>query len=93
MSIQITGNCPTMEKMAYVDYLQKKYNRKLKTLDIILDDEGYANLTFTWEPVPFDRIRRITGYLTGNLSTWNDAKKSEEKDRLKHSTSNGMERL
>lgn len=30
------------------------------------------------------RMRRITGYLTGDLSTWNQAKKSEEKDRVKH---------
>ena len=35
--------------------------------------------------VPFERIRRITGYLTGALETWNDAKKAEEKDRVKHS--------
>ena len=34
--------------------------------------------------VKFERIRRITGYLTGNLSTWNDAKKAEERDRVKH---------
>lgn len=32
----------------------------------------------------FDRIRRITGYLTGSLDTWNDSKKAEEKDRVKH---------
>lgn len=30
------------------------------------------------------RIRRITGYLTGDLSSWNNAKKSEEMDRVKH---------
>ena len=35
--------------------------------------------------VKFERIRRITGYLTGSLSTWNDAKKAEERDRVKHS--------
>ena len=34
--------------------------------------------------VIFERIRRITGYLTGNLVTWNNAKKAEEKDRVKH---------
>lgn len=33
---------------------------------------------------PIERVRRITGYLTGTLSRWNDAKKSEEKDRVKH---------
>lgn len=34
--------------------------------------------------VGFGRIRRITGYITGDLSTWNDAKKHEEKMRVKH---------
>lgn len=30
------------------------------------------------------RMRRITGYLTGSLETWNSAKQAEEKDRVKH---------
>lgn len=34
--------------------------------------------------VPFERIRRITGYLVGTLDRFNDAKRSEEKDRIKH---------
>ena len=34
--------------------------------------------------VPFQRIRRITGYLVGTMDQWNDAKKAEEKDRVKH---------
>lgn len=33
---------------------------------------------------PFERIRRITGYLVGTLDKWNDAKRQEEKDRVKH---------
>lgn len=36
------------------------------------------------EKVPFERIRRITGYLVGSLDKWNDAKQSEEKERVKH---------
>ena len=36
------------------------------------------------EGVKFERIRRITGYLVGTLDKWNDAKKAEEKDRVKH---------
>ena len=32
----------------------------------------------------FERIRRITGYLTGTLDGWNNAKRAEEKDRVKH---------
>ena len=38
--------------------------------------------------VTFDRIRRITGYLTGRLDTWNSAKRAEEHDRVKHDTRN-----
>ncbi len=30
------------------------------------------------------RMRRITGYLTGSLETWNSSKQAEEKDRVKH---------
>lgn len=36
------------------------------------------------EGVGFERIRRITGYLVGTLDKFNDAKKAEEKDRVKH---------
>lgn len=36
------------------------------------------------EGARFDRIRRITGYLVGSLDRFNDAKKSEVKDRVKH---------
>ncbi len=34
--------------------------------------------------VKFERIRRITGYLVGNMDKWNNAKRAEERDRVKH---------
>ncbi|MCL1829193.1 MAG: anaerobic ribonucleoside triphosphate reductase [Oscillospiraceae bacterium] len=34
--------------------------------------------------VPFERIRRITGYLVGTLDRFNNAKRAEEHDRIKH---------
>ena len=34
--------------------------------------------------VMFERIRRITGYLVGTMERWNDAKRAEERDRVKH---------
>ena len=37
------------------------------------------------EGVGFERIRRITGYLVGTLDRFNDAKRAEEHDRVKHS--------
>lgn len=36
------------------------------------------------EDVPFERIRRITGYLVGTLERFNNAKRAEENDRVKH---------
>lgn len=41
----------------------------------------------------FERIRRITGYLVGTMEHWNDAKTSEEKDRVKHGIGEGFERI
>ena len=40
--------------------------------------------------VPFERIRRITGYLVGTLDRFNDAKRAEVDDRVKHSISTGF---
>lgn len=37
--------------------------------------------------VKFQRIRRITGYLVGTLDRFNDAKRAEVEDRVKHSVS------
>ena len=34
--------------------------------------------------VRFERIRRITGYLVGGLERFNDGKRAEERDRVKH---------
>ena len=36
------------------------------------------------EGVKFERIRRITGYLVGTVDRFNDAKRAEEHDRVKH---------
>ena len=37
--------------------------------------------------VKFDRIRRITGYLVGTTDRFINAKRAEERDRVKHSLS------
>ncbi len=44
------------------------------------------------EGLGFQRIRRVTGYLVGDLDRFNDAKRSEEKERLTHVTEYDMER-
>ena len=83
MSVAITGNASARESLAYIGYLEKKYNRKLKSLDIRLDGD-FADLHYEFEKAPFERIRRITGYLVGTVDRFNNAKRSEEKDRVKH---------
>lgn len=47
---------------------------------IHVDENGMVG-----EGVKFERIRRITGYLVGTIDRFNNAKRCEEHDRLKHS--------
>ena len=44
----------------------------------MLDDERLG------AGVSFERIRRITGYLVGTMEKWNNAKRAEDQDRVKH---------
>lgn len=74
------------EKNAYIEHIKKNNpNREIEWVEIVIDDEGFANLTYSLAPVEFERIRRITGYLVGTTNKWNDGKKAELKDRVKHS--------
>ena len=41
--------------------------------------------------IPFERIRRIPGYLVGTVDRWNNAKRAELKDRVKHGMFDGDE--
>ena len=97
MSVKITKPAAMSDKESerYVDYLQEKYHRVLDTLTIEVDEEDpeYVGLTYTFTHVPFERIRRITGYLVGTMDNWNDAKAAEEADRVKHGVSSGMQQL
>lgn len=43
-----------------------------------------AEASMIGKDVKFERIRRITGYLVGSLGRFNNAKRSEEHDRVKH---------
>ena len=48
-------------------------------------DENTTGGRTPGEGVKFERIRRITGYLVGTLDRFNNAKRAEEHDRVKHS--------
>lgn len=45
------------------------------------------------EGIGFERIRRITGYLVGTLDNFNNGKRAEERDRIKHSIATKQERI
>ena len=49
---------------------------------IKMKEEKHENLV--GEGVGFDRLRRITGYLVGTVDRFNNGKRAEEKDRVKH---------
>lgn len=53
-------------------------------LNIELDGEFVDLWLNTPQKVPFQRIRRITGYLVGTLDRFNNAKLAEVDDRVKH---------
>lgn len=56
-----------------------------KQIDIAKGGEAVAvKEKLIGEGVKFERIRRITGYLVGTLSRFNNAKRAEERDRVKH---------
>ena len=85
MEIVVNGGTITEnEKNAYIEHVRAKApDRELVYLEINLDGEC-VDLKYKFAEIPFERIRRVTGYLTGTLDRWNDAKRAEEADRVKH---------
>ena len=73
------------EAEVYVDQAIQKYGNRLKevTVQPDPDDNDYVAVNYTLIR-PFERIRRITGYLVGTLDRWGNAKRAEERDRVKH---------
>ena len=78
------GTLTEEEKQAYVKWATEHYGVTPVSLDLDLDGE-YVNVKANLGKRPFERIRRITGYLVGTLDRFNNAKAAEEHDRVKHS--------
>lgn len=71
-------------------YLQHARSQGGDLKSLLIKREGeYADLSYTFNAKPFERIRRITGYLTGTTDRWNSAKHAELEDRVAHSTTPG----
>jgi hypothetical protein len=86
----VGGKMSEKEQQAYWEHVQKENpNRQIKNLEITIEGD-FVNLKYELVPVKFDRIRRITGYLVGNMDRWNNAKCAEERDRVKHSVTEAL---
>lgn len=76
--IEVVGDIYEEEAREYVKRAPKGVTRIKAQAD-----GHYVNLWY-YEHAPFERIRRITGYLVGDTNKWNDAKLSELHDRVTH---------
>ena len=85
MNVNVIGGQLSQEEInAYIKHGEDTYpNRRITAMDITVDGD-FVDLNYYFDKMPFDRIRRITGYLVGTLDRFNDAKRSEEHDRVKH---------
>ncbi len=85
MKVNVIGEQISQDEInAYIEYGKKKYSdREIIGMTVKIDGE-YVDLQYDFENIPFDRIRRITGYLVGTLDRFNNGKRAEEHDRVKH---------
>ena len=74
-----------------IEDVEAKTGRRVVKVEISDRGDGTSLQRFWFTKVPFNRIRRITGYLVGDLNRFNDAKRREVKDRVKHTTCESTE--
>ena len=86
MEINVTGGVLSQQEIdIYVSQLKEKNPDKyIKTVDFTVDGE-FVDVKYTYDSVPFERIRRITGYLVGTVDRFNNGKRAEVEDRVTHS--------
>ncbi len=86
MKTTVTGGTLTQAEIdAYVEQIkQANPDKYIKSFDFTVNGED-VDVKYDYEVVPFERIRRITGYLVGTVDRFNNAKRAEVEDRVKHS--------
>jgi len=68
----------------YLAHVKKNnHGRLIQSMSLDFDGEE-VGVGYYLEPEHFEKIRRITGYLVGDMTRWNDAKAAEESQRVKH---------
>ena len=87
MIIHNPENLPEEIVQAAIQMMEREEGRKVVEISIRrTGNPDEFGITPVFERVPFQRIRRITGYLVGDLGRFNDAKRAEVLDRVKHTT-------
>lgn len=87
MIIHNPDNIPEEIVQAAIAMMEQEEGRRVVELSIRrTGNPDEYGITPVFERVPFQRIRRITGYLVGDLGRFNDAKRAEVEDRVKHGT-------
>lgn len=85
MIIRNPDNIPEEIVRAAIQMMEQEEGRRVVELSIRrTENPDEYGITPVFEKVPFQRIRRITGYLVGDLGRFNDAKRAEVEDRVKH---------
>lgn len=85
MIIHNPEDLPEEIVQAAIQMMEQEEGRKVVEISIRrTGNPDEYGITPVFEKVPFQRIRRITGYLVGDLGRFNDAKRSEVMDRVKH---------
>lgn len=84
--VSCMGEISRDEAKAYLNRGIGLYGDRLKGVSASVDelDHAYVCITYDLEDRPFHRLRRITGYLVGTLDRFNNGKRAEERERVKH---------
>lgn len=83
--VVVGGKMSEKEVRAYVDRATALYPEKpITAMNIAIVDEDNVDIEYHYDTTPFQRIRRVTGYLAGTLDRFNNAKQAEVRDRVTH---------
>lgn len=87
VTIHNPDNIPEEIVQAAIAMMEQEERRRVVEISIRrTGNPDEYGITSVFEKVPFQRIRRITGYLVGTLDRFNNAKRAEVEDRVKHTT-------
>lgn len=87
VTIHNPDNIPEEIVQAAIAMMEQEEGRNVVEISIRrTENPDEYGITPVFERVPFQRIRRITGYLVGTLDRFNNAKRAEVEDRVKHTT-------